>query len=143
MRGTDGDYLMLSDSNPGRLDRTAIAVNYITERLRNWEAKNVVMFIDACRYEAPMSKGQQIQTKDYQGIITFYSCDAKEKYYEIQSLKKGAFTYVLLEALKLRKNQCFTVGALEKYLMEKLPHFNKLIDDLPFYQSQTHKSCWW
>ncbi len=35
----------------------------------------------------------------------------QQKSYEIQSFKKGGFTYVLLEALKLRKNQCFTVGA--------------------------------
>lgn len=125
MRGADGDYLMLSDSNPGRLDRTAIAINYITERLRNWRAKNVVMFIDACRNEAA-SKGEQIQTKDYQGIITFYSCDAKERSYEIQTFKKGAFTHVLLEALKLRKNQCFTVGALEEYLMKKVPRLNNM-----------------
>ena len=48
-RGSGGDYLMLSDSNPNRLERTAISVSYITERLRNWGAGNVVMFIDACR----------------------------------------------------------------------------------------------
>ncbi len=38
--------------------------------------------------------------------------------------------YVLLEALKLRKNQCFTVGALEKYLMEKVPHLNNMQNPL-------------
>ncbi len=35
-RGQGGDYLMLSDSNPRRLEQTALSVSYITERLRNW-----------------------------------------------------------------------------------------------------------
>lgn len=121
MRGKDGDYLMLSDSNPRRISQTAIAVNYITERLRNWGAKNVVMFIDACRSEAGGTKGEQIQTTNYQGIITFYSCSVRERSYEIEHLKKGAFTYVLLEALRLGKNQSLTVGKLEEHLMEKVP----------------------
>ena len=123
MRAADGDYLMLSDSNPRRVIQTAIAVNYVTERLRNWGTGNVVMFLDACRNEGS-SKGDVIKTKDYQGIITFYSCRAKERSYEIEKLQQGAFTYVLLEALQQGKNECFTVEKLERYLMEKVPCLN-------------------
>ena len=39
-------------------------------------------------------------------------------------------SFVLLKALKLRKNQCFTVGALEKYLMEKVSHLNNMQNPL-------------
>ncbi len=123
MRAADGDYLMLSDSNPRRISQTAITVNYVTERLRNWGTGNIVMFLDACRNEGS-SKGDVIEAKDYQGIITFYSCRAKERSYEIEKLQQGAFTYVLLEALQQGKNKCFTVEKLEQYLMEQVPCLN-------------------
>ena len=126
-RGGDGDYLMLFDSSPRRVKRTALSVSYITERLRNWGAGNVVMFIDACRNVEEQAKGDAINPRDYQGIITFYSCSAKEKSYEIESLKRGAFTHVLLQALEQTKeeNKCLTVGELEAYLMREVPKLIK------------------
>ena len=122
-RGTGGDYLMLSDSNPRRLENTALCVSYITERLRNWGAGNVVMFIDACRNRENQAKGETITPQDYQGIITFYSCRDREKSLEIQSHQRGAFTHVLLQALQETKEQngCLTVGKLEQYLMREVP----------------------
>lgn len=125
-RGSQGDYLMVSDSNPRRLDKTAIPLNYITERLRNWGAGNVVMFIDACRNEENQGKGETISAEDYQGIITFYSCRDREKSREIESIKRGAFTHVLLQALEnTKKNQgCLTVAGLEEYLMREVPLLN-------------------
>jgi hypothetical protein len=122
-RGSGGDYLMLSDSNPRRLEQTALSVSYITERLRNWGAGNVVMFIDACRNVENQAKGGTITIQDYQGMIAFYSCRDKEKSLEIQSKGRGAFTHVLLQALEAtkRENKCLTVAELEKYLMAEVP----------------------
>ncbi|MGB5631265.1 MAG: SUMF1/EgtB/PvdO family nonheme iron enzyme, partial [Waterburya sp.] len=122
-RGTGGDYLMLSDSNPRRLEQTALSVSYITERLRNWGAGNVVMFIDACRNVENQAKGGTITTQDYQGMIAFYSCRDKEKSKEVKSIKRGAFTHILLEALEStkRQNRCLTVAELEEYLMREVP----------------------
>ncbi|MEM9538946.1 MAG: GUN4 domain-containing protein [Cyanobacteria bacterium P01_E01_bin.42] len=122
-RGADGDYLMLSDSNPRRLEKTALSVSYITERLRNWGAGNVVMFIDACRNVVGNSRGGAIAMEDYQGIIAFYSCRAKEKSLEIQAIEQGAFTHVLLRVLAETKQQncCLTVAELENCLMGEVP----------------------
>ena len=122
-RGAGGDYLMLSDSNPRRLEKTALSVSYITERLRNWGAGNVVMFIDACRHVENQTRGGEISQQDYQGMITFYSCRDKEKSLEVKSLERGAFTHVLLQALKetKRRNKCLTVAELEGYLMSEVP----------------------
>ncbi|NCS06585.1 MAG: hypothetical protein GPJ07_08215 [Microcystis aeruginosa G13-07] len=123
-RGTGGDYLMLSDSDPGDIESTALSVNYITERLRKWGAGNVVMFIDACRNEGQGGKGDVMDMRNYQGIITFYSCSIRERSYEIQELGQGAFTYVLLKALQEGKSECLTVGKLERYLIEQVPSLN-------------------
>ena len=122
-RGAGGDYLMLSDSNPGDLEYTALSVSYITERLRNWGAGNVVMFIDACRNVEDQTKGGEISQQDYQGMITFYSCRDKEKSFEVKSIKRGAFTHVLLQALEKtkRESRCLTVAELEGYLMREVP----------------------
>ena len=82
------------------------------------------MFIDACRNEGIGGKGDVIEMRDYQGIITFYSCSAKELSYEIKELQQGAFTYVLLEALQSGKSKCLTIGKLERYLIEQVPSLN-------------------
>jgi len=49
MRHEGRDYLMPSDGNPRSIERTAISVGYVTERLRRCGADNVVLFLDACR----------------------------------------------------------------------------------------------
>ena len=122
-RGLGGDYLMLSDSNPRRLEQTALSVSYITERLRNWGAGNVVMFVDACRNVENQARGGTITLQDYQGMIAFYSCRTKEKSLEVKSIKRGAFTHILLQALEetKRQNRCLTVAELEQYLMTEVP----------------------
>ena len=122
-RGAGGDYLMLSDSNPRRLEQTSLSVSYITERLRNWGAGNVVMFIDACRNVEDRARGGEISPQDYQGMIAFYSCRHREKSLEIKSIERGAFTHVLLQALEETKRQirCLTVAELEQYLMREVP----------------------
>lgn len=85
------DYLMLSDSDPGDIEHTAIPVSYITERLQRWEADNVVLFLDACRNDGSRS-GLGIGEDVQQGVVTFYSCSPKEKSWEIEELQHGAFT---------------------------------------------------
>lgn len=45
----DQDYLMFIDSDPQAVDKTAISIEYVTQRLRRSGADNVVLFIDACR----------------------------------------------------------------------------------------------
>ena len=121
-RGTEGDYLVLSDSDPEDT-HTLLPVSYITERLRNWGAGNVVMFIDACRNLEDRPKGGRMITSGYQGMITFYSCQDGETSLEIKSRGRGAFTQVVLQALEAakRENRCLTVAGLEGYLMEEVP----------------------
>ncbi|MDB9489872.1 SUMF1/EgtB/PvdO family nonheme iron enzyme [Dolichospermum circinale CS-534/05] len=124
MRHADKDYLMLADSDPGDIEHTAISVEYITERLRRSRADNVVLLLDACREESSRS-GLGIGLEQHQGVITFYSCAANQKSWEITELQHGSFTYTLLTGLRLHgEANCATVERLDRYLNSSVPKLN-------------------
>ncbi len=123
-RYKDKDYLMFSDSDPGDVEHTAISVDYVIQRLRRSGAENVVLFLDACRDESSRA-GLGIGEQSYQGVITFYSCTANQKSWEIDELQHGSFTHSLLEGLRLQgEANCATVERLAQYLHYQVPHLN-------------------
>ncbi len=116
--------LMLADSDPGDIEHTAISVEYITERLRRSRADNVVLLLDACREETSRS-GLGIGEQKHQGVITFYSCAANQKSWEIAELQHGSFTHTLLTGLRLHgEANCATVERLDRYLNSSVPQLN-------------------
>lgn len=122
MQGADGDYLLLCDSDPEDVRSTAISVAYVKQRLRRSGADNIIMFLDACRNEYTGSKEDIGFGGDKpQGVITFYSCSSTEESYEIDELKQGAFTYVLLHALYTGDTQYLNVERLDYYLRQQVP----------------------
>ncbi len=124
-RYADKDYLMLSDSDPGDIEHTAISVDYVTERLRRCGADNVVLLLDACRDEGSRS-GLGIGIQEHQGVITFYSCSANQKAWEIKDLRQGSFTSALLEGLRIQGvGNCATVERLDQYLRIRVPVINQ------------------
>ena len=125
-RYRDKDYLMLSDSDPGDLEYTAISVDYVTQRLRRSGADNVVLVLDACRDESSRSRGELgIGNEKHQGVITFYSCNANQQSWEIEELGHGIFTHVLLKGLRLQgERNCATVERLDQYLQYYVPQMN-------------------
>ncbi|NJL89590.1 MAG: hypothetical protein HC916_07170 [Coleofasciculaceae cyanobacterium SM2_1_6] len=126
LRHGDRDYLMLSDSSAsGQLiERTAIPLSYVTERLRRCGADNVVIVQDACRNDA---KGLGIGEEKQAGVITFASCSPAERSYEIETLQHGAFTYALLESLRLQgEGNCATVERLYQRLRYRVAEINQL-----------------
>ncbi len=124
MRSRDKDYLMLSDSDPGDVEYTAISVEYVTQRLRRSGADNVVLFLDACRDEGSRG-GVGIGREQHQGVITFYSCTSNQKSWEFDELQQGSFTYTLLEGLRLQgEANCATVERLNQYLRHYVPQLN-------------------
>jgi len=124
MRHAGKDYLMLADSDPGAIEHTAISVEYITERLRRSRADNVVLLLDACREERSRS-GLGIGLEQHQGVITFYSCAANEKSWEIAELQHGSFTHTLLTGLRLHDEaNCATVERLDRYINSFVPQLN-------------------
>ena len=69
IRHENRDYLMPRDANPRAIERTAISVNYVSDRLRRSGADNVILFLDACRNESDRA-GLGIGMEKQQGVIT-------------------------------------------------------------------------
>jgi uncharacterized caspase-like protein len=119
------DYLMPIDVDPGNVDGTALKISDITASLRNSGADNTVLLLDACRSEGKRSS-VGFGSEDQQGIVTFYSCSPYEASYEIEALQHGAFTYALLEGLRMQgANSCATVQRIDQYLGHQLPILNQ------------------
>ena len=126
MRHQECDYLMACDSNPRNVERTAISINYVTERLHLCGADNVVLILDACRSQGiKLGEGigyQAAQVAREKGIITIFSCSPNEYSYEIDDLQQGIFTKALLDGLGAQEGQCATVEQLNHYLKERVPY---------------------
>lgn len=124
IRYQDQDYLMFLDSDPQAIDKTAISVDYVVQRLRRCGADNIVLLIDACRNDSSRD-GLGIGQQKHKGIITFYSCNPNQKSFEIDELQHGIFTYILLEGLRLQgESNCATVERLDQYLRYNVPKIN-------------------
>ena len=120
-RERDRDYIMPIDADPGNVEETAIPVGYITERLRRCGADNVILLLDACRNEGARD-GQGIGGEVHSGVVTIASCSPSERSYEIAELQHGAFTYSLLEGLRLQgETNCATVERLDLHLRFRVP----------------------
>ncbi len=114
------DYLMPKDANPRALERTAIPVSYIRERLCRCGADNVILLLDACRTEGARDGGMGVETQP--GVITISACGPTQRSWEIEALGQGAFTYALLEGLRLSgASNCATVERLSRYLDSRVP----------------------
>ena len=120
-RERERDFLMPSDADAGNVEETAIPVSLVTERVRRCGAENVILLLDACRNDGARD-GQGVGTETHPGVVAISSCSPSERSYEIDELQEGAFTYGLLEALRLEgENNCATVERLDQYLRFRVP----------------------
>lgn len=121
-RDREQDYLMLRDSNPGNVARSGLKIQELAAVLRRSGAGNVILLLDACRDEGSRD-GLGIGGQRQQGVITFYACAASQQSYEIEELESGAFTYALLQGLRLRgeDGNCGTVERLAQHLRVSVP----------------------
>ena len=125
IRHQDRDYLMPCDANPRVVETTAISISYVTERLRRCGADNVVLLLDACRNEGEKA-GLGIGLEKQQGVITICSCSPREKSYEIEQIGQGAFTYALLESLRIQgEGNCATVERLYQRVCYRVAEINR------------------
>ena len=120
------DYLMPIDGDPGNVERTAIPIRDISDRLRRSGADNVILMIDACRSEDDRDGGAGIGIEKQRGVVTLFSCSPSELAYEIGELQHGAFTYSLLAGLRIQgEGNCATVERLYQHLRYHVPALNR------------------
>ncbi len=114
------------DGDRGDLERSAIPIHDISERLRRSGADNIILLIDACRSYGGRRDGLGIGQERQQGVITLFSCSPEESSYEIQELQHGAFTHVLIESLRLQgEGNCATVERLYQRLRYYVPQLTR------------------
>ncbi|MGB3292501.1 MAG: SUMF1/EgtB/PvdO family nonheme iron enzyme [Phormidesmis sp.] len=120
----DHDYLLPIDVDPGDIEGTALRMSDIADSLRNCGADNTVLLVDACRDRGKRGRGFGVEAQ--RGLVTIYSCSPHKSSYEIEDLQHGAFTYALLEGLRLQgANNCATVERLDQYLCAQVPALNE------------------
>lgn len=123
------DYLLPIEASQFNLRQTAIKVEDIADELKGTGCKNIVMFIDACRELTAGEKGvvsigdDSGEALKRAGIVTFFSCNPRDKSYEIEALKHGAFTHCILEAIN--KGEGKTIALLDSYLRKQVPLINR------------------
>lgn len=125
------DYLIPTDAFPENLQKSAISVSYIIQKLQRCGADNVVLILDACREQGDsLSKsikgiGEQTENEARQtGVISICSCSPNEYSWELEELESGVFTYALLEGLGSTAKKA-TVERLNEYLkyrVQELAH---------------------
>jgi len=121
-RFKERDYLLPSGVNPNNPDRAGLAVSYIVEKLQNSGAGNIILLIDACRNDSSRD-GLGIGGEIHQGVIRLFSCAPNQISYKIDELKHGAFTYALLQGLRIQgENNCATVGRLAEHIKVQVPY---------------------
>jgi len=120
------DCLLPIDFSLSIASKTTIPLSSITDRLRRSGADNVVMLIDACRSDGAKNAGMGIGEEKQQGVITFFSCSPSQVSYEIDEIGQGAFTNVLLEALRIQgEGNCATVERFANYLKARVPQLTR------------------
>ncbi len=126
------DYLLPSDGNPRTMPALGIAISDVTKCFRQSGADNVVMLIDACRSYGTKSAGMGIGEERQQGVIMFFSCSPSQVSYEIDEIGQGAFTNVLLEALRIQgEGNCATVERFANYLKFRVPKLTQRYKNYP------------
>jgi formylglycine-generating enzyme required for sulfatase activity/uncharacterized caspase-like protein len=125
-RQGERDYLMLIDADPGDVAETGLAVRDLTEQLRESGAGNVILLIDACRDDGSRD-GVGIGLEPQQGVITLFSCAPEQQSYEVDELQAGAFTYALLQGLRIQgEGNCATVARLAEHVRVQVPYLTQL-----------------
>jgi uncharacterized caspase-like protein/cytochrome c-type biogenesis protein CcmH/NrfG len=126
LRYKQKDYLVPIDGNPRDIDRTCITVDYVTERLSNSGAGNIVLILDACRNASEGGKGgaealgeEARECIRERGLISIFACRPQEQSWEEDTLGHGIFTFALLKALE--EATCATVRQISAFLRREVP----------------------
>lgn len=132
LRTEDGEqYLLPMEASNLNVTQTGVPLEEVVKGIEKLPCRWKVLFIDACRadLEGVGAKSPSfgegfggLDVVDREGLATFYSCDPKQRSYEVEDLKHGTFTYELLQAVT--HADVNTLAELDKYLTSRVPKLN-------------------
>lgn len=121
-------YLLPIDSD-GKMIESCYSLKKLYKELGSLNAKNVVVFMDACfsgtrRGEGMLAsaRGVAIKAKNHEpqgNMIVFSAASGDETAYPFKEQNHGLFTYFLLKKLKESNGSC-TLGELGSYVQDKV-----------------------
>jgi Caspase domain len=121
------DYLVPIDADPTALDRTAITLRSVFERLKQLPTDRILMLLDINRSQAIISGerigGQTATLAKEFGIATILAAQPDQFSQEAPDLGQGLFTAALLESLRFR--QASPLENLEQYLSNRIPELSE------------------
>jgi Caspase domain len=127
----DDDYLLPIDASDRSLKRTAVKLDHVVSDLQASGSKQVVLLIDACRNELPTGKSihalgdiaaKSIAESATEGVAAIFSCESRERSYEVDEEQQSAFTHCLLHAI--RRPSVNTVNEVADYLASEVKVLN-------------------
>ena len=126
------EYLIPSDAVYNDLEGTSLCFSDLLGHLQAWDARTVVVFVDACRAtaEGGRSVGKDlggleiVSLEARHGMAVFSSCSPGQRSYETDALASGIFTYGLCEALG-DAGKCATIYELSQYLLTRVPALSR------------------
>lgn len=97
----EGDYLLPSDTVPGRETEMGVPVKDVIRRIVDAGLKNVLVLADACRAGEKNEFGSELNALCQRAnIAVILGCSPGKRSYEYERLKRGAFTHFLMQALR-------------------------------------------
>lgn len=132
LRTEQGDqYLLPMEASNEYVTQTGVPLEEVVKGIEKLPCRWKVLFIDACRadLEGIGAKGPIVDegfggldVVDREGLATFYSCDPRQRSYEVEDLEHGTFTYELLRAVQHPKVN--TLKDLDQHLISRVPRLN-------------------
>lgn len=97
---TQSDYLLTRDTFTTAPEDSSLPFDMILRRLREWEPRHVLLFLDACRASTAGGKAvlsDELPNVDVaslcpSGMVSFCSCEPGRSSYESEDLQAGIFT---------------------------------------------------
>jgi len=123
-------FLLPVEASDVSVAKTSVPLDEILNEIENLPCRHKILFIDACRADLDQvagAKGLAAEVGfggevDRPGLALFYSCDPKQRSFEVDHLKHGTFTYELLQAMT--HEGVNTLGELDEYLTSRVPKLN-------------------
>jgi Caspase domain len=121
------DYLLPIEADPTALERTAIPLRWLFERLKAAPTDRILLLLDMNRSQAIIS-GERVgvQTAELAkefGVPTILASQPDQFSQEAPDLGQGLFTAALLESLRFQKAS--PLENLERYLSTRLPELSE------------------
>ena len=135
-------FLLPADalSNRDLVEDFAIPVTALKEKIKETNAGQVILILDACRNDPAAGRGDKdeplttsftkeltFRNREVQAFVTLYAASVGQRAWEDKTQKQGFFTMALVEGLKGAdgaanpQNGEVTLGSLLRYVEEKVP----------------------